>query len=200
MSIRRRTVLCSVDALPEPDVPTPRVVGVDEYTTHKGRHCGTVLVDIETRRPADLLPEREAPTLGVWLAQPPGVEVVCCDRAPFFTEGAAAGAPQAVQVSGTHLWHNLSEAAERTIAQHRRCLRVLIGSSSWWPTTPPYRRRAPTSAWPASYRRTRPVQFPSRLLRNRVPQSSPDRARRPTRRGRTRSTRSLSCRRSRRPC
>ncbi|MFI5775365.1 transposase family protein [Streptomyces sp. NPDC051658] len=32
-------------------------------------------------------------------AQRPGIEVVCRDRAPFFAEGASAGAPQAVQ------WH-----------------------------------------------------------------------------------------------
>jgi transposase len=52
---------------------------------------------------------------------------VCRDRAPFFAEGATAGAPQAVQVADRwHLWHNLSEATERSVAQHRRCLRALV--------------------------------------------------------------------------
>ncbi|MFE9859081.1 transposase family protein [Streptomyces sp. NPDC005780] len=51
--VSRSTVLRLVAALPEPKPPAPRVVGVDEYATRKGRVYGTVLVDVETRRPVD---------------------------------------------------------------------------------------------------------------------------------------------------
>ncbi|MFF9851782.1 transposase [Streptomyces litmocidini] len=129
------------------------MVGVDEYVMRKGRVYGTVLVDVETRRPVDLLPDREASTLAKWLVKRPGIEVVCRDRAPFFKEGAAAGAPQAVQVADRwHLWHNLGEAAERCVADHRACLRGTAPE----PPHPVEEPGAPTdssgSPWPTGHR------------------------------------------------
>ncbi|MGW7824737.1 ISL3 family transposase [Streptomyces puniciscabiei] len=95
----RNTVLRLVEALPEPQPQVPRVIGVDEYAMRKGRVYGTVPVDVETRKPVELLPDREASTVAARLAEHPGIEVVCRDRAPFFAEGASFGAPTAVQVA-----------------------------------------------------------------------------------------------------
>ena len=119
MPVSPATLLRLARRDPPPPAPTPRVLGVDDFSIRKGQVFGTILVDLERHQPIDLLPERSSDTLADWLQAHPGVEIISRDRAIEYADGATRGAPDAVQVADRfHLLQNLREALQRVLDQH----------------------------------------------------------------------------------
>jgi transposase len=108
-----RTLLRQIYDEPLGKMERVRILGVDDFAFRKGRRYGTILADLEQHRVIDLLPDREGSTYKRWLKSHPEVELIARDQTLAYADGAAKGAPQAVQVADRfHLIKNLVEAFE----------------------------------------------------------------------------------------
>ena len=121
LRISADTVLRRIKEESVPDNQQPKFIGVDDWAWRKGHRYGSILVNLETRRPIDLLPDRSSDTFAAWLKQHTTVQLVSRDRAEAYADGANRGAPGAVQVADRfHLLCNLTSAAERALEGKRK--------------------------------------------------------------------------------
>ena len=82
-------------------------MGVDDWAWKKGQTYGTILVDLERRTVADLLPQRSAEQLSEWLRQHPEVEVITRDRLGLY----AGGARRTASATGCRPLSSVAESA-----------------------------------------------------------------------------------------
>jgi len=114
------TVLNRIKTLPDPFMPPPEEIGLDEWSYRRGKRFGTIIVDLQRHRVLDLLPDKDVATVVAWLIARPTIRLVSRDRSREFAQAVALGAPQAIQVLDRfHLLRNLVEHLPTIVS---RCL------------------------------------------------------------------------------
>jgi transposase len=170
IAVSAATLLRLVRAAPAPAPSSLHAVGIDEWAWRRGHRYGTILVDLETHRVVDVLPDRSASSVAAWLAQQPTIQVVCRDRSDLYADGIRRGAPEAVQVVDRfHLIQNLRQALEAVLLDHRPALQgAAVGTAmaftpadSHVPVRPIYRgrRQSPQPALPPAERPPRHARW-----------------------------------------
>lgn len=112
-----------------PPVTPPTVIGIDDGAWRRNQRYGTIICDLERRRPISLLPDREAATAQAWLAEQPQIAVVARDRGGSYARAAAKALPDAVQVADCwHLMENASHAFLDAVRKSMRQIRRAVGA------------------------------------------------------------------------
>jgi transposase len=138
VGVSRHTLLRGLRRQPALALPTPRVLGVDDFALRKRHTYGTILVDLERRQPVALLPDRTAETVAQWLRAHPGVEVIARDRSSTYAEGARQGASEAIQVADRfHVLQNLRETLDEVFTTHHHALDAVNAAARQQPVPLP---------------------------------------------------------------
>ena len=104
----RNTILRRMMEIPDEARASVVYLGIDDFAFRRGFRFGTILVDLESHRPIDLLPDRRAETAAAWMRDNPEIHVVSRDRASTYASAAAFAVPQATQIADRfHVCQNL---------------------------------------------------------------------------------------------
>jgi len=110
-----------------PEIKPPVVLGIDDWAFRKGISYGTVLVDMETSTPIELLQSRDSGDLKLFLQKYPHVKIVTRDRASSYSSAVDEVCPDAIQVADRfHLLVNLSDALDKYFKSSRSLVKATI--------------------------------------------------------------------------
>jgi len=169
MQSTRQTILRRIMDLPLPSKSFVQLLGIDDFSFRCGFRFGTILVNLETHRTIDLLPDRLSDPSADWMKLHPEITLVSRDGSSTYASAASEGAPQALQCSDRfHLCKNLTEATQLLLA---RCQAEMLAMSQTQEPCPdePTKPQISIQEWrppePASVKKARLARRSGRYAR-----------------------------------
>ena len=107
----------------------PTIIGIDDWAMKKRKRYGSIVCDLQTRKPIALLASRTVQEVSNWLQRYPSIQVVTRDGSMEYAKGIREGCPHAVQITDRwHLFHNLTEKIEQFVKRSfPRDISICIG-------------------------------------------------------------------------
>lgn len=114
----RQTILRRIMALPPEPVGQVSQIGIDDFAFRRGRRFGTIIVDLQTHKVLDVLPDRTAETATVWMTAHPKLELVSRDRGGDYAAAARKAVPHATQTADR--FHLSDSISTKTLARRSK--------------------------------------------------------------------------------
>lgn len=119
--VSKSTVLRDLHRMRLPDSSGVRRIGIDDWAFRKGTDYGSIIVDLSTGSPIDMLPSRCEQDFSEWLSVHRSVWLVSRDRATSYSAAAGScGFPVTEVADRFHLMKNLGECVADTISARYR--------------------------------------------------------------------------------
>lgn len=87
-----------------------KYIGIDDWAFRKGISYGTLICDLETHRPIEILKDRTTKTLADWLKNRKDIEFITRDRANSYSKAVYHLLPSAIQIADK--WHLLKNIGD----------------------------------------------------------------------------------------
>jgi transposase len=123
MQVKAATLLRYLRTIPDAPKTQVTVLGIDDFALRRADTYGTILINLETGKPLDLLPDRTAEAVIPWLSTHPEIQIVSRDRASAFADAVSRVLPHATQIADRyHLIQNLRDHLQQFLDRKRACL------------------------------------------------------------------------------
>lgn len=91
-------------------------VGIDDFAFKKRTSYGTILIDLKTKKPIDLLDSRRQEKVTEWLREHPDIKLITRDGSRTYAKAITEVSENILQVGDRwHILHQLFEAIKKTI-------------------------------------------------------------------------------------